>query len=306
MKYLLSVILLVTLCRCTENTSTTMPFSYNKYGHIIIPIKVSDTIINFVFDTGSSMSSISNEQKPSKLKLTDSCIKIIVLSMMDTCIAKISEPVKIKFNNSLSQTDAKFAVFDTINDQLFSLIGMDVIKDFFWHFDFVNKAVTISTELLSVPEKSERLYYTMFDNKTRVSSAFYMLRVNDSTFFSIMDTGYAVNHIEYDSDSTKNIVADTNVILYYMVKDEDDIGKFAKRIHKSEPKKYYSYYQMEFDTLKMNQFINTNKVIGVWSHPKLPQAYDNRLFITLNFFKQFDQMYIDPKQTVVYLSNFEK
>jgi hypothetical protein len=159
---------------------------------------------------------------------------------------------------------------------------------------------------LSVPENSETLHYIMFEHSTRVSSAACMLRVSDSAFFAIMDIGYTVNHFEYGDDSTKNIVADTNVVLSYMVKDEVDISKFAKRLHKSETKKYYSYHQIEFDTLKMNQFVHINKFSSVYSHPKLPKIYDNRLFVTLNFFKQFKQMYIDIKQTAVYLSHFEK
>jgi hypothetical protein len=259
--------------------------------------------LNFVFDTGSSLSIFTREDKPSKLQLTDSCIKIVVLSKMSIYTAKISYPVEIKFNEVLSQSNVNLAVFDTIDNSLIPVIGMNIINEFFWHFDFINKTVTISKTPLTIPEKSEKLYY--FTHRKYLTPANSIVRINNSNFPIIMDTGYTIGHMEYDDDSTENIVEDTNVILSYMTQDEENIKSFAQKLGKTEIHKYYNRHQMNFDTVTINQFLNMDKSVSVYVFPELPQFYDKKLFLTLNFFKQFEQMYIDTKQSVIYLKSYE-
>jgi hypothetical protein len=279
-----------------------MPFSYDEFGHILIPVNIADSIINFVFDTGSSISIFTHGDKPSKLQLTDSCIKIVVLSKMSIYTAKMSYPVKIKFNEVLSQSNVSLAVFDTIDNSLPPIIGMNIINKFFWHFDFVNKTVTISKASLPVPEKSETLYYTTFEKIMAAANS--VVRINNSSFPIIMDTGYTIGHMEYDRDSIENIVQDTNVILSYMTKDEENIKSFVRQLGRTEIHKYYNRHQMDFDTITINQFLNMDKSVSVYVLPELPQFYDKKLFLTLNFFKQFEQMYIDTKKHTIYLKSY--
>jgi hypothetical protein len=303
-KKLLYILLLYCLLSCKENTTTTIPFTYNEYGHILIPVKVADTVIDFVFDTGSSLSLLNYGDKPSRLSLTDSCIKVIILQKMKTYTAKISEPVNIKINDVKLKDDI-IAVFDSIDNVLRPIMGMNSIKQFFWHFNFADKTVTISKNQLPVPKKSQGLYYTIFNEK---SAANIFLRINDSVFWMILDTGYTLNHFEYDEDSTKNIVADTNMILSYMTKDEDNINTFANRLNRSAATKYYgdNYYYIHFDSIRIHQILNEDKSVAIYIMPNLPDFYDKKLFLTLNFFKQFEQMYIDTKEQIIYLKPYEK
>ncbi|MDR3286286.1 MAG: hypothetical protein LBT27_02430 [Prevotellaceae bacterium] len=296
------IYLLISLCllSCKENTTTTFPFTYGKYGHIIIPVCIADTVINFAFDTGASLSSIDIRNKPSKLKLTDSCVEVsMLLNIMKKDKVKIAENINIKFNKTVLANNVTFTVYDTIieNIDTVNLIGMNVIKQFFWHFDFANKTVTISKSPLAIPKYSHTLSYSLSPYDSNIN----MSKINDSIYILNFDTGYTLNH----EDSTKNIVADTNVIIVYIAKKYENIKAFANGLKRNDLTKYYNSYQIYFDSIKINKNWYKDKIIATYEIPVLPDFYDKKLIFTLNFFKQFEQMYIDTKEQIIYLKPYE-
>jgi hypothetical protein len=298
-------ILMFLFCQCTDKTTTTLPFTYNEYGHIIIPVTVGDTVLNFVFDTGVSLSSIGVLNKPSKLQLTDSCVEVSMLvSVMKKDKERMSAPVDITFNDLVSAKNISFAVYDTITKDIadsVNVIGMNIVNQFFWNFDFFKKLVTISTEPLVIPQNSHSLSYFVNPHYTNFTS----LKISDSSFVANLDTGFATNIIKYDADSTKIIIADTNVILTYLTKDESSVKAFAKRLNRDDADKYYHTYRINFDSISINKNWYKGKDVSIYVYSVLPESYDKKLIVTINFFKQYEQMYIDTKAQTIYLSPYE-
>jgi hypothetical protein len=70
-------------------------------------------------------------------------------------------------------------------------------------------------------------------------------------------------------------------------------------------------YKIDFDTIRINENIHiTNKSIGIYNYLGRKHLNSDRnevsIYLTLNFFKQFEQVYMDTKEHIFYLKPYEK
>ncbi|MDR2652308.1 MAG: hypothetical protein LBC68_08355 [Prevotellaceae bacterium] len=277
-----------------------MPFTYTEDGHILISIDFTDTTLNFVFDTGSTASYINLSHKPSKLKMSDSCMNVYRGGKKSTSEAQISEPINIKFNKNLTLKNTEFVVYNTYESMAFPIIGMNVIGKLFWHFDFANQIVTISEDPLPVPSKSQILNY----NSINDNFVYCNLKINNNIFLAHFDMGCAISHIEYDSDSTAHSIVDTNMVILYLTKDYENVEMFAGKLEQKIIQYYNNRYFINFDSLYINDILLKNKAIAMYVSSNLQEVFNKRLLLSINFFKQFEQMYIDTKNKIIYLKPY--
>lgn len=142
MKKWMCLICFISLFSCSpENTE----IKFDMKGCIFIPVTIKGKMHHFVFDTGASMTRLSASLiKELNVTATDSIpIKILIQKVVATC------PIYAPISFGIGNLSAK-STFCTTPEADLNIMGMDIISQFHWHFDFKTSGVKISKKEMNV------------------------------------------------------------------------------------------------------------------------------------------------------------
>jgi hypothetical protein len=279
-------------CKNT-NKSTVCNLKYTNAGHILIPITIENKTIDFVFDTGSSSSLINIDDTANlDLSLVGGTQKVKTLYKEIEC--SITEKKSFKINNTLSGAKTQFLMKNL------NIAGVDIINLFCWHFDFKKQKVNIYKGNVDIMFDNyiELPYY--WDGKYMLTS----LTLNDYVKCNaFIDLGCSITN-EYGDRAC--------CVLRFFSKNSGETHKITEKLsyNLKEFKRNEILYGDDkfitdifiYDSLKINNYIMSNCMIILNEYYKYSK--NDYPLLTLDFFKQFEQMYIDTEHYTIYLKPY--
>lgn len=281
---LLSILL---CCSCQSHFTYQGYYTASKEGHIVISdIELGDnTIIDAVFDSGSSWSSVpmnlstdSIGQNSAWVYHTDNVSHHTIYEATTIKLGNCTLPKKYNLHKS------------SIGDSLPAIIGCDIICDYFWLFDLKNKSYTLSNR--QIPSD------TLIVGRD-------FIKFNYITHKGFFET-------EFKRDSiTASVLFDTgrtNKVIY----EEHNIDIFFDLLNdKQNLLSFFDSYSIELED-KTTTVLSTARIGGVcFDDFAVHQNRDPRfdflrkigvdMVINMNFVNSFSYMYIDTKDKNVLL-----
>lgn len=263
-------------------------------SHIYIPVKINDTILPFIFDTGATCSIISRE-----LALKTG------LSAEWTSfwkISRFSEKVRydtIAFTNKeisigMLKTNAIFAIEgykgylidDNDYKQLnFTIIGMDIIDRFYWLFNFEDNTLTISNKGITIHKLQDDQILTLSYHSD-----------SKSTSMDINIDGELLQNVEFDTGFSVPFEALKKTKNIDIVFSKSDFEALTSKNYDLKAIYMPTNFGRAFiiDSMQLNDI--TMQGILAFEHNDFSQT-----FISVDFIRRFRMMYIDSKNKKIHL-----
>jgi hypothetical protein len=126
--------------------SVRIPFKVNQNNQIVIPVKIVDTIVNFLFDTGTSVS-IIGESIYKRFSSRDLGFAYLADNNVENKYQKLIAIDKIQFD-SLEITQLPFFVSKIDTVRYSGIIGANLINSLNWYLDYNSFLITITDGVL--------------------------------------------------------------------------------------------------------------------------------------------------------------
>lgn len=141
----LPLLILVIISACKVET-TTVKFTADQSGHIIVPLVINDSIVYGIFDTGAPVSLLTEQDRiRTGLSFTDDSIRYHFALDEEYLISKRTKKFKVLANNLRFKLPVNFYVHHLKHPAQHSTWGVDIIDQANWLFDYGNNNLTIST-----------------------------------------------------------------------------------------------------------------------------------------------------------------
>ena len=271
----------------------------SENGGLLVPIKIGSVDYWFMFDTGSGGSVLAAPDLDKiglKENRRDSALAVWK-GYAKKHFSYYTEPVSRLILDTPLKEDVKFLADTTAG---FSLIGCDVINQFYWWFDFEKFKVKISNADLMID-----------DLKDWIQIPFKIVRYKGMR----VDLKIGSNRIKnftFDTGSTKRDGLDSaKVIINACFRSSREARKFHSKLagklgvvsavidggFTTEEGRGGEW--SIFDLIKINGYVFKNCIIGTFKDESIFD--DSQKTITLTFVCNFRQMYIDTGKKIIYL-----
>lgn len=286
--------LLILLISCERKQETKYYFKEYDTEGWLIPVRIGEETYNFVFDTGSSSSSIEQElAQKLKLQIIDSTL---VYTERNKKLAYHDLTEKLTF--SIANTPMSISFYtDSCN-----IIGMDIINKYHWMFDRSSRAFQLQEKTISIEKRPSDIVYK---RKYRFSDIDIQvpivdLLINDTISIPLLfDSGDARTNSYQDDES--NITMFPVVSLKYY-EDLNDNGFFRyvydtyghdAVLHYISPRFFLWLDSITIDNLPPSSFYMPTDVDNIY---RVTQKHGYIGALTWHFIRQFRTFYIDPEK----------
>jgi len=276
------VLLSVILFGCKEES---IHFSTDDTGKIHIPVGIDGKTYNFAFDTGSSSTTINEKYKDS---IAERC-RVIGKSEVRTWNKTLlrDQYSAINFNIGGFQYPTSFFLDSSKSIKAVNVLGMNVISQYYWCFDFDEKVATISKSPMFIyGAKKLELNYLIVQGAIHVTIPIY-----GHSLDLLFDTGY--RGVSDSSDA----IAGTDITLFIdkdsliAKKDSNNTDMLFQR--NSGPGYLMIIKELAFDDYSLKypfiQFIDPKDTS---QKNKYKDKFDG--IITSEFLRRYSRFCIDP------------
>ena len=153
---------------------------YEKLGHLImvkVKINDSDSVFNFIIDTGGSTFIDKNIAKELELKEQGPMAKITTMDVSG-----------YQIQNVFCFTTFNFDIFKLLGRPIHGIIGSNLMERYKVTFDFLSHQVIFSNDTTAI-EPQENAMYFVFRNHTVNNAPIIPLRLNNNMIEGMIDTG---------------------------------------------------------------------------------------------------------------------
>ena len=295
------------ICRNLKPLQNTETAFYSYENYIFIPITINGQTFRFLWDTGYSYSTISeNFAKNISVKKTSTTREVATLQTKKIEIDTISE--KIEWSIKSLKLNSQFTITDYFhflpNHSLDGIIGQDIISQFCWFFDLINSTVQISSKPIKIEEEPS------FSLNLLYSDASYCNILFNDTISSLIffDTGMDGILSRHENKQLKYdfmlISADTvNSLWSYL--HSLSISQKSKHIFEKPHITNQDTIMIPFcaiiDSLKIDDFepFTTLVMHDVNDFYRSKEKQGISGVITTSFLKRFSKMYYDPFNKII-------
>ncbi|MCK8524248.1 aspartyl protease family protein [Aquimarina sp. D1M17] len=222
---------------------TSIPFKYSTSGHILIDAKIDDSQkkYSFILDTGASNHIFTNF--PSE-KIGSSIGRKISKDVNGkTTFPKIHSIANLEFGGiqlkkiAFSKANIKFPC----SENIYGIIGKNIMHHFAWQFDFQNKVIHIAKEAKFLPNTNEESIKIKIETNIYSHHIYLPIQIGKSVKTDIvLDTGfngplilnpkiidqlYEIKKIDILGEASKGIGGQSNSKQYLVNIDSLSIGK---------------------------------------------------------------------------------
>lgn len=311
MKKIYIITLLAFLFGCKSQRETTIELS--RMGNcILVPVTIDGHTFWFIWDTGFSHSCISQKLADSTgIERLDEKFKTRLLQTKQDAYFQWSRKSEWSMGNICFST--KFNIIDIMvnlnGEQILidGVIGADIINQYYWHFDFLNKYAKLSTKADKPKEKP--VLELDFSKSPANNIPFCSLVINDSiSTMMIFDTGmegtaFSFNNKKLCFDITVGLTDTTNSFWSYIT----NCQKQA-RIIKEENTEIET--GRIIDSFKINGYgpVSSFIKLDVDDFHKKDNEFGSSGYISATFMRRFRAMDYDPfsKRITFYKSDQDK
>lgn len=298
LKYITHVLLFIILiqsCTLKKEESCIVDLYQDKETfkyQLVIPVEIEDSIIYFLWDTGSEDSFIDYHlvSELGLQKQNRPVIKTFIRSYDEVTDTFFHNNIKLKIgdftiNPGLYLDDTEFTSKSRvgITPPIKGLLGQDIISQFQWLFDFEKSKVIISKEQIHMDD---------YDKSKELVLPFRYL--SDSKKIPIIDLNLDTidsKEFYFDTGSRYSIVFFDKFYLYPILIMEEDITESipCEHILKSGEEQNPGTIIL-YNNISLNNFdILNTALLNRNSYLKIN-------FITVNFIFQFEKMYYNPEE----------
>jgi len=277
----------------------TYTVNFEKEPHlsdfIFIPVTINDSVFQFVFDTGASHNLIDSVLAQKMGLNTDSTVFCKITrhaSFMYDTISFAHQNISIgnlKTNGIFAVKEFKGLSLEDIQLKhgIEAVLGMEIIGQFNWLFNFSDKTVTVSEDKIKTPTfLDDQILTFAWNGKSGITCV--DLTLDDITIQNVIfDTGYGVCPIQFfDRNEKIDIVFSKTDIEAFNIKRNKQNVSVTIPIEEGKV--------IIFDSLKINNF--TMK--GIFA---LEQKDYYQTIITASFIRRFRSMYFDSQNKKIHL-----
>lgn len=286
-------ILFILLVSCNQKQETKYYFKEYDMKGWLIPVRIGEETYDFLFDTGSSSSSIEQGlANKLKLQIIDS---VLVYTARDKKISYHSQIEELALNIASTPMSISF------HTDSFNIIGMDIIKRYHWMFDRSNKTFQIQEKPFLIETRSSDMIYKKKYrfNDIEVQVTIVDLLINDTISIPLLfDSGYAYTHI-YNADTTDITMLPTITLEYYDQIDDNGFIRYIYDIYSNDALTYWipSNFTLWLDSIAIDNLppFDFYMPVDVDSiYKKVNKGYIGLL--TWHFARQFRTLYINPEK----------
>lgn len=180
----------------TKNIDYSGAFTYSSSGHILIDVSIGGIMNHFLLDNGVPSTIIFKEmqdkfhfRKVSYLPSRDAFknISLNPIFRIDT----------IKLKNGIIAVDVSAAMVSSevfaCNENVYGIIGRDLMKNFIWQFDFKNKKYSVTTRIENLKIRENSISIPILEKSMK---DYISLEINSHENIFMVDIGSTVviNH----------------------------------------------------------------------------------------------------------------
>ena len=293
---LLASIFFGMLISCTKQTITVhLLDSSDLPNQIHIPVTINDRVLRFLFDTGSNITLIDSALA-NKIGLDIDGNLFVTIPKIDGTVHQDSIGyAKVRYSIGNSNLKSGLMYFFAQNKayldnelliNIGAVLGMDIIHQNNWLFNFTNKTATFSKDKIDIP--------VLPDDKILILD-FYPKPGSGIANMDITIDGQSFQNVLFDTGCEKTLIfSDIKQSIDIIFSEQDYIAYASKLKFSSIGIDIYGQRFILSDSIQ----INDCTMQGVF-------AYENkehvRTMITANFVRRFRMMYIDSKNKKIQL-----
>lgn len=285
-----------------SSQSVIVPFKCNSKGQIQVTLQINGKSVTGIFDTGAPISSIQlKDSENIGMTLSDKNIGVVYPAIVkESFFLPIYNSTYIKIGGLKTLKGISFTKAPEIFDQ--TIIGMDIINQFCWLFDFKTMQLTLSKNPLNFNTKNSIRIPYIFDEFNMICSINIgnKVQLNNTESNSVIilehiliDTG-AHNTAVVKGDTVSNVLTISNItsqgkFMYNGVDIEELIiiprqkkyDMFSKRADSNIP--YFSGY------------------INISADYQWYTKFNFDGILTFGKQSNYSQIYFDTKNQIIYL-----
>ncbi len=262
-----------------------------------LPVEMEGKVYNFIFDTGSTYSTI-NPNLAKKLFIfqkKDSIHTVMISPTYSNIVGYLSK--KVDFRIADKTFYQSFIIHEFPGKEFSGIIGMDIISQFYWLFDMEHKTIQFSRRNMKLdiiaPYEKMRICYKKFRE-----TPYLNLLINDTlSVQALFDTGAfsPINAPKIDDPNTMETIAFADLLIHGDIKNDSVLNylkhkmpsyaflKNMKNLSINKELKINGYYCSNFIAVHMDNEYKIPKELDVISRK-----------ITASFLTRFNKVYIDP------------
>lgn len=297
MKLMPLITIALLMYSCLKQNTEQVEMSLKNFPQemrLYIPVTIEDTILYFLWDTGSTYTTI-NRDIADKLKLStiDKSSIVYVYQLHDSIPMQHTDYTKFRIGSNHIRT--KLLIDDTVDSENSNgVIGQNIINRYYWLFDLTNQEAVMSLKPCEPNSENYAESFTMsFSNNNNVYSdlPFCNIKFNDTISLPIV----------FDSGMSGVLAKEVGYDLFIMTKDStDNLSSFIRSLIK--PRRF----EIETEVGFLPNTVSTGFLIdSVKLHDKMLRKvlimYDvndyykeSLCFISSYFIKRFSLLYYDP------------
>lgn len=286
-------ILFILLVSCNQKQETKYYFKEYDMKGWLIPVRIGEETYDFLFDTGSSSSSIE-QRLANKLKL----------QIIDSVLVYTARDKKISYHSQIEELALNIAntpMSISFHTDSFNIIGMDIIKKYHWMFDRANKTFRLQEKPISIEKRpSDMIYKKKYRfNDIEVQVPIVDLLINDTISIPLLfDSGYAHTHI-YNADTTDIAMPPSIKLEYYDHIDDNGFIRYIYDMYGNDALTYWipSNFTLWLDSIAIDNLPPSDFYMPVdvdSIYKKVNKGYIGLL--TWHFARQFRTLYINPEK----------
>lgn len=268
------IILIKIIVDHTDRQIYTMNFVYDKSGRIIVPLYLNEKEEFFLWDTGASVSTTSNQDN---YETNDS---VQIHSVDEVMMRAVVPGQKIKLGESVF-------VGQLVENDI-NVLGGDYINRYCWYFDFRNQKCYISNKRMELDSLNAYCIELNLDFSLSSRTPFCTIVFHDSIPIKFLfDSGYAGGVLEWNHIYT----GEQAVLLPDIVYNYSNSSPNYRRLI-SIPKTSL------IDVNQVNGLLINGGKINDIDITLFLRCIENKTdfegYITSNFIRRFDFMYYNP------------
>jgi predicted aspartyl protease len=261
----------------SKDKKTTIPIKFDDSGRILIKVKIENKDIGYLlFDTGFAITNLSKELDNFSKDSGDSN------QIMDGWGKIQNQNVRILNRLSIGDINIKSLKYNSDHynnfskDSIIGILGVNVIKHFYWDIDMVNEKIIISSKKTKDFVDST---YQAIKLLERFWTYEISIKVNNSNKYAMLDTGFNGILILKDSiiDISKKYYYNTNDII-------EGKAVFSKKENRST-----------FASLKIGNY-TIKDAMTVYGNTESP-----RNFLGISLFHSFQRIILNFEQKKIIL-----
>lgn len=300
------VLLSLTLLGCKKES---IHFSTNDTGQIYMPVEIDGKTYSFCFDTGAGRTIIDDKYKDSVFGNSRITAINKIVFWEDTMALNQYSPMELNIGTFQTQASFLLGTYKKVN---VNVLGMDVISQYYWYFDFDEKVAAISKSPMYIlgTKRLELNYYIAEGGNMHVTIPVYEHALDllfDTGFYGLSDSSRAIAEtditlfIDKDFLITKRDSNDTDMLFqknsdpgYLMIIKELAIDKYSLKypfIHfLDSTKTTLKNNKDNTDGLITSEFLRRYSKFCIDPVHKKLEFYDSKPTKEENVKKLYDQM----------------